>query len=164
MSKKLIFVIFPVFALLLFLPAYGGVVISDIIGMNEDSTVSVGSVVQFVFTVENDIGNDVNSFTNGFKIWSKKNSQFSDNFSAIVADTFALNWENSFDLATGVSLLGADGQNEDTVVFFGLSSTSNGWPVGHNQEFDIFKQFLLVLGIRFVSIPLMFLPVASGCG
>jgi hypothetical protein len=104
-------------------------------GLYAGDSVALGKTVTFDLRETNVGGNggDVTSFTHGFRVWTHGSggvTDYTDNFSAISADTVPLAWEDLFDFTFEMApalAFSVDGLGEDTVGYAGVIKNGDGF-------------------------------------
>lgn len=106
------------------------ITLDSMTGLYVGDSVWGDSMVKFIFrlTYATGTGDVVTSFSNGFRIWTHRNSVYSSNFTAITYDTFSLGWSDRFDLVFSINTGSVDGMEADTVTFGGIKISGAGIP------------------------------------
>ncbi len=110
--------------MLLSAPAYGAseIVLDEVTGLLAGDTVLAGHSVKFTFRLTfTGLGGNIKVFTNGFRVWTHQNGNYTDNFTAITYDTFSHAWTFYYSLCFGISPVNIDGLGADTIGFDGAA-------------------------------------------
>ena len=114
----------------------GEITLEEVIGSLEPGVISPGTEVTFRMRVNNTTGWNILGTTNGFRVYSPTNAEWSQTSGA-----FTDPWTSGtdFDLIESVSLFSVDGMGADTVGFGSSVMTSSvGMPDGYNDvSFDV---------------------------
>jgi len=124
--KRISFLIaFASLMLLAFGPAQGAteITLDNMTGLYAGDTVYADSAVRWNFRLRWTDHPDtaIIGSTNGFEVYTHLSGAYTDNFSAIIYDTFPWNWPSLYDLTQGliISQISIDGAGADTIGFGG---------------------------------------------
>ncbi len=129
-------IIFIVFALMLFTftnaansQGTGSIILDHVDGLYAPDTIEVGKPITFHFRLQNNFGEAITGFSNGFRIYSPSEAIWDTADGAFTgAITPAM-----MDFGTFLSLRNVDGIGEDTIGFGGVSNFGTGIPDQFND-------------------------------